>query len=232
MRFVCISDTHGFHDRINLPDGDVLIHAGDLTSDGKQDQIFDAFAWLARQHFKRIIVTPGNHEFGLEQLPHLGAVLQSKFPNVEILVDSETTIDGLRVYGSPWQPWFNNWAFNFLPGPAGIAQAEEKWSHIPDDIAILITHGPSRGILDETLKRKHVGCEAMSARIAQLPQLRLHVFGHVHEAHGIERIGEVLHVNACICDSRYFPEQKSWVLDYVDGTFVEVTDPDRGRARS
>ena len=222
MRFVCISDTHGFHDRIELPDGDVLIHAGDMTNHGSPSQLFDVFAWLSKQPHERIIVVPGNHDFGLERLPDVLAVLQGKFSRVKVLLDSETMIDGLRVYGSPWQPWHNDWAFNFLPGPAGIAQAEEKWSDIPDDTAILITHGPSRGVLDETLKRKHVGCEAMKARMESLPQLRLHVFGHVHEAHGIERIGEVLHVNACICDSRYFPEQQPWVLDYVDGVFVEV----------
>lgn len=214
MRIVCISDTHGMHDKIKrMPEGDVLIHAGDLTNEGIPAEIFEAFAWLSKQKYERIIAVPGNHDFGFEKIDALPRVLKSKFPNVELLVDSDTIIGGLRVFGSPWQPWFNDWAFNFLPGPAGIAQARKKWEMIPDDTAILVTHGPVHRKLDETLRRKHVGCVALKDRIAKIPNLRLHVSGHVHEAYGAEKDGDVLYVNACTCDAQYFPDNPPIVVD-------------------
>lgn len=217
MRIVAISDTHNQHAKIKrMPTGDVLIHAGDLTGEGIPAEIFDAFAWLSKQPYERIIVIPGNHDFGLQRIPQLAGVLKSKFPRVELLNDNDTIVNGLRVFGSPWTPWFHDWAFNFLPGPAGEKQAQEKWTQIPDDTAILITHGPVHGILDETLRRKHVGCAALKARIENLPNLRLFMSGHIHEAYGAEKHGEVLYVNACTCDSRYFPEQPPIVVDIDD----------------
>jgi len=221
MRIVAMSDTHSFNERIAVPDGDVLIHAGDSTDSGRPDEIFAAYAWLSKLPHERIIVTPGNHDFGFQKVPALLHALTSKFPRIETLIDAETTLGALRVFCSPWQPWFHDWAYNFLPGPAGIQPAEEKWSEIPDDVAVLVTHGPCYGVLDETLRGEFVGCVAMKARIAQLKRLRLHVFGHVHEAYGTQRIGDVLHVNASVCDARYSPEQKPWVLDW-DSERLEV----------
>jgi len=214
MRIVAISDTHNRHEGIKrMPEGDVLIHAGDLTGEGIPSEIFDAFAWLAKQPFERVIVIPGNHDFGFQRIPELAGALKSKFPRVELLNDSETMVNGFRVWGSPWQPWFHDWAFNFLPGSVGEQQAQEKWDTIPDDTAILVTHGPAYGILDETVRRKHVGCTALKARIEKVPNLRLHVCGHIHEAYGAEKHGDVLYVNACTCDSHYWPSQPPMLID-------------------
>jgi Icc-related predicted phosphoesterase len=65
------------------------------------------------------------------------------------------------------------------------AEIAEKWALIPADVQVLITHGPPHGILDVVARprRKHAGCEAMRDRIAELPDLRLHAFGHIHEAY-------------------------------------------------
>lgn len=205
------------HDRIVVPDGDVLIHAGDQTDMGRPDEIFEFYAWLSKQPHGRIIAIPGNHDFGFQKIPYLLDTIRSTFPRVETLLDSETTIDGLRVWGSPWQPWFHDWAYNFSPGEKGRYEARNKWDQIPDDTAILITHGPSYGVLDKTLGGHHVGCSALNARIAQLQDLRLHVCGHIHEGYGTQHVGNVLHVNACICDRSYEPVQMPWVLDIVGG---------------
>jgi Icc-related predicted phosphoesterase len=83
---------------------------------------------------------------------------------------------------------------------------------VPDG-AILISHGPVYGILDETLRKKHVGCVALKDRVANLPNLRLYVSGHIHEAYGAEKHGDVLYVNACTCDSQYWPTQPPIVVD-------------------
>lgn len=125
----------------------------------------------------------------------------------------------LKLYASPYQPWFHDWAYNFSRGPAGERQAKEKWAQIPDDTAILVTHGPAYGILDMPSSGKHAGCSGLKARLAQLSQLRLHVFGHIHESHGVQRRGNVLHLNACICDSQYDPIQKPIAITGRDGRF-------------
>jgi predicted phosphodiesterase len=216
MRIVCISDTHDRHHNITVPAGDVLIHAGDLTMDGSTPDILRAFTWLAAQPHERIIVTPGNHDFGFQQKADLIDILTAKFPRVEVLIDRETTIEGLRVFASPYQPWFYDWAYNFARGEAGQKEAIEKWSLIPDDTAILITHGPVRGILDRTMDGSHAGCPALKARMETLHNLRLHVCGHIHEAYGTEQHGQTIYVNASSCDIHYSPSQPPIVIDLTD----------------
>jgi Icc-related predicted phosphoesterase len=232
MHIVCISDTHNLHDQISMPEGNVLIHAGDLTMNGDPDDIAAAFAWLSKQPHERIIAIPGNHDFGFQRMPHLAEALRSEFPRVELLIDQETTVEGVRVYGSPWQPWFHDWAYNFQTGRDGEEQAEETWSKIPNDTGILVTHGPVREILDRTLgaaqKRtrglnslvahgEHVGCPALRQRISQLHNLRLHVCGHIHESYGADKHNKTLFVNACSCDAQYSPTQPPIVVDWNNG---------------
>lgn len=144
-------------------------------------------------------------------------MLEAKFPCVTILIDEATTIRGIRVYASPYQPYFNNWAFQFAPKPAGGEQAEVKWASIPDDTEILVTHGPPHGVLDTTLSGHHAGCVALKARIANLSNLHLHVFGHVHEGYGSTHSGNALFVNASTCDAKYQPTQSPIVVDSESG---------------
>lgn len=234
MRIVTLSDTHSYNERIGapareddrvpsnfVPDGDILIHAGDLTDTGKPNQLFDAYAWLSKMPHEQIIVVPGNHDFGLERIPELRATLDSKFPRVQTLLDEDTMLGDMRVFGSAWTPFFHDWAFNFLPGPADERQAEEKWNAIPDDTAILVTHGPPYGIHDKTLRGKYVGDAALKRRIGQLKSLKLHVFGHIHECYGTHGEEGVVFVNACTCDHLYDPIDRPIVLDW-DGTAMHV----------
>ncbi len=213
MRIVCISDTHSKHDHIVVPTGDVLIHAGDLTVEGKIWEIDHAFAWLSQQPHARIIAIPGNHDWGLQLNDWLPQTLKAQFPRVELLIDQESVVEGLRVWGSPWSPFFNNWAFNFSGGRLGIKEAQRKWDQIPDDTAILITHGPPYGMLDKNLSGEYAGDSVLKSRIAHLRRLRLHVFGHVHESYGTVKTADVTYVNACCCDRDYRPTQQPIVVD-------------------
>lgn len=236
LRIVCMSDTHSFDGSIGIqageggapadfvPDGDVLIHAGDLTDTGEPDQIFNAYAWLSEMPHEHIIVVPGNHDFGMERLPQLRPTLDAKFPRITTLIDEATEVHGLKVYGSPWQPWFHDWAYNFPPGPAGEQQAEEVWAKIPDDTNILVTHGPPYAMLDTTLRGKSVGCAQLKTRIAELKELRLHVFGHIHEQHGTKCVGDILYVNACVCDHLYDPVQKPILVEWDGKRFSQIED--------
>ena len=198
MRIVCISDTHIQH-RFTIPDGDVLIHAGDGTSKGNWREIATWFSWLALQPHRHKVVIAGDHDFMFEREPE---AVQGLLPHgITYLQDSGIEIEGIKFWGSPWQPWFFDWAFN-LPRGQRLA---EKWAQIPDDTQVLITHGPPHGILDRLPgpKREKVGCEALLERIHTLPRLRLHIFGHIHHSYGKVQRNGVKFVNASICDERY-----------------------------
>ena len=210
MRLVILSDTHGFHRAIPaVPDGDVLIHAGDLTRRGSLDELPEFFEWLdAHPHPVKLVIA-GNHDWAFERQ---SARAESMVPpGVTYLRDSGITVDGVKFWGSPWQPWFLDWAFNLQRG----AEIAAKWALIPDDVDVLITHGPPHGILDvvDRPPGKHVGCEALRERIATLPKLRLHAFGHVHEGYGTFEEDGHRFANASICNLEYAPVNAPLVVD-------------------
>ncbi len=222
MRIVCLSDTHDRHAAIPVPDGDVLIHSGDLTFKGDDANVKAGFAWLSQLPHERIIFVPGNHDFAFEKEPEIVRDLALAFPRVEVLIDRETDLRDHKIYGSPYQPWFHDWAFNFPRGSAGENEARSCWAKIPGDTEILITHGPVHGILDETARGQHVGCPHLLERLATLEKLRLHICGHIHEAYGVQRVGNVLFVNASTCDLQYRPLQKPIVVDVTSDGASQV----------
>lgn len=205
LRIVIISDTHGFHDVLEIPDGDVLIHAGDGCNRGTLDEAEAWMAALRRLPHAHKLVIAGNHDHCFETTPRAARSLTE---GLTYLQDSDVTIAGLRFWGSPWQPWFLSWAFNLARGP----EIAEKWARIPDDTDVLITHGPPAGILDETWDGRPVGCEDLLRRVAQVSP-RLHAFGHIHEGYGALVQASTLFVNASVCTLRYRPVQTPVVVD-------------------
>jgi len=190
MRFVVWSDTHMQHKRIPVPDGDVLIHAGDFSGQGSLDDVeyFNEFLGSLPHTYKILIA--GNHDWALEREP---LQARSLITNAIYLQDSSIELNGIKIYGSPWQPEFFNWAFNL---PRGVA-LREKWAQIPDDTNILITHGPPHGILDTVRTGFSVGCEELRNAVDRIrPQF--HVFGHIHEAAGIEMGKHTTFINAAV----------------------------------
>jgi len=216
-RLVLLSDTHGYHGSLRVPDGDVLVHAGDLSGTGKPREL-EAFArFLDRLPHRHKVVIAGNHDFLFEREPERA---QAYLRGVATyLQDSEVTVEGLRFWGSPWQPWFHDWAFN-LPRGAALA---ERWALVPSGVDVLVTHGPPFGILDQVARGGlSVGCEAL---LEALPRIhpKLHVFGHIHEAYGAVRRAGTLYVNASVCDLRYDPVQPPVVVD-AEGSEWRVVD--------
>lgn len=204
-RIVCISDTHTLHDQVSIPDGDILIHAGDLTNRGSFQDVVDFNNWLGQLPHRHKIIIAGNHDFCFERNPQESQALVT---NATYLQDSNITIGGLKIYGSPWQPWFYDWAFNLRRGePLRLV-----WSLIPEDTDILITHGPPLGQGDMTERGVAVGCEELEKRI-QTVQPRLHVFGHIHEGYGTTQKGKTTFVNASTCNARYEPVNPPVVID-------------------
>ena len=193
MRLVLVSDTHLRHPE--LPPGDILVHAGDLTPRGTLVELKQALAWLKRQPHEHKVVIAGNHDFCLEEEPGLRELFE---PGIHYLRDEEREAAGLRFFGSPWTPWFHDWAFNLPRGDA----LREVWAQIPPELDVLVTHGPPARILDRTHDGRHVGCEDLR-RAVEEKRPRLHVFGHIHEAYGIERAAATTFVNASTCDLGY-----------------------------
>jgi hypothetical protein len=128
--------------------------------------------------------------------------------NASYLQDGLIEVGGLRIWGSPWQPWFFDWAFNLPRGPA----LASKWALVPDGVHVLVTHGPPAGILDRTANEEAVGCHDLARALERILP-RLHVFGHIHESYGrLERDGTTF-VNASNCDLKYRPVQAPIVVE-------------------
>jgi Icc-related predicted phosphoesterase len=197
LKLVLIADTHGHHRNLKLPKGDVLIHAGDVSYRGEALEVKDFLAWFAKQNFEFKIFISGNHDFYFEkQKPKdIEAIIPE---GIIYLNDSGTTIDGINVWGSPYTPKFYNWAFNKTRGPA----LKKHWDLIPTDTDILITHGPPYGILDQVSSESHVGCKDLLQKVQSL-QLKLHVFGHIHESYGSTTRMATKFVNASLMNESY-----------------------------
>jgi Icc-related predicted phosphoesterase len=206
MKIVCISDTHTLHKNMKIPDGDLLIHAGDVSSRGKLEEIIQFNDWLGTLPHRHKVMIAGNHDFYFESnSPHA----KSLITNAVYLNDSGIEIEGFKIWGSPVQPWFYDWAFNRQRGE----DIRKHWELIPTDTDILITHGPPYGILDETARGELVGCADLLEVIQQRVKPRLHVFGHIHEGYGKTTIGETLFVNPSMVNLQYRPVNQAIVVE-------------------
>lgn len=209
IRVVCISDTHLQHCKypVNVPDGDILIHAGDATFEGKVSEIWRFTDWFEKLPHRHKVFVAGNHDWLFQQNQDLARSMLPK--GVIYLQDNLAIVEGLRIWGSPWQPEFMNWAFNLPRGH----RLREKWNMIPTGVDILVTHGPPLGILDLTVDGEHVGCGDMHEVVTKRVKPRLHVFGHIHHAYGTAAVGRTLFVNATVCDEAYKPVNAPVVVD-------------------
>jgi Icc-related predicted phosphoesterase len=179
MRIVNISDTHGSHWKVpKLPDGDVLIHAGDFMLSGHvADEIFNFNHWLGMQPHRYKIVIAGNHDILFERQ---NSFARSLLTNAIYLENSGVEIEGLKFWGSPQQPEFMNWAFNV---PRGLP-IRRYWDRIPNDTDVLITHGPPVGIRDKIRRNsEHLGCDELLLAVDRVKP-KLHIFGHIHGGYG------------------------------------------------
>jgi len=228
MPKICfISDSHSKHKKVIVPECDLLIHAGDWSFTGEHHETVNFAKWINKQPAKEIVVIPGNHErIFFKHLPDTLEWFKEVNFRGHLLIDQSINLYGLNIYGSPWTPAFGfDWAWN-----AGRTVVEASymlqpfigdiWAKIPDNTDILVTHGPPLGILDEVLnfgtgRIESVGCKELSKRIDQLPNLKYHVFGHIHLNGGklYQRVDGPVFINASVCDERYQPVNTPVVIE-------------------
>ncbi|CAJ1403538.1 unnamed protein product [Effrenium voratum] len=219
-RFVCFSDTHGRHARISpehIPEADVLLHAGDFSDRGELEQVRSFAQWLKDYPAKEKVVIAGNHDLSFHEAYCLAKMKKTSMcaeakaalaGSCIYLEDELVEVLGYKIYGSPWQPEFCDWAFNL---PRGEALAK-VWAKIPDTVDILMTHGPAQGILDHCNSGLHAGCEDLLTAIKQR-EIPVHVSGHIHEGYGCTEVGKTLFINASTCTFSYRPTNAPIVFD-------------------
>ncbi len=197
MKFITISDTHGKHHSLQLPPADAIIHAGDVSSRGREEEIIDFVKWFSGLDYKYKIFVAGNHDFFFERCNELR--LKTIIPNnVIYLNDSSIEIEGIKIWGSPISPWFYDWAFNRHRG----ATIQKHWNLIPNDIDIIVTHGPVYGFLDKTVSGDAVGCKDLLNTIYKIKP-KVHICGHIHEGYGQIEDNGINYINASVVDFNY-----------------------------
>ncbi|XP_047481444.1 metallophosphoesterase MPPED2-like [Penaeus chinensis] len=245
LRFVCMSDTHSLtsHIQLDIPDGDVFIHAGDFTRCGSAVEVEEFNNWIGALPHKHKVVIAGNHELSFDnkfttttrqhhKTAHTGDSLINEIPdlgmereelcaavaeqntvdlvtNAIYLQDQALTISGIRLYGTPWQPEYCNWAFNLPRGTSCL----EKWDAIPEDTDILITHTPPVGHGDLCCTGVRAGCVDLLSTVQTRVKPKYHVFGHIHEGYGVTSDGKIIFINASTCNINFVPINPPIVFD-------------------
>ena len=196
MKFVAISDTHNKHP-LHLPEGDVLIHAGDVTGKGTEAQVYHFLDWFSAQPHRYKVFIAGNHDFYFEKTNP--EIIAKMIPdNVIYLNDSGVDIEGIKIWGSPIQPWFYDWAFNRKRG----SEICKHWDLIPNDTDVLMTHGPVYMRLDRTMNGFNAGCMDLLTAIRRV-RPTFHICGHIHEAYGEMTEGLTTYINASVLNLQY-----------------------------
>jgi Icc-related predicted phosphoesterase len=198
MKVIHISDTHGYH--CSLPDflpADMIIHSGDATNYRdpykNEPEFLDFIDWYSSLNISYKIFVAGNHDTALERFPSLKNKL--KEAGITYIEHEYIEIEGLKIFGSPYTPTFGNWAF--MKSRESIGRL---WDQIPQELDILITHGPPKYILDINGDGVFCGCGALAKAIDKR-DIGYHMFGHIHSNdilsnHGLRLLGDTVYSNA------------------------------------
>jgi len=226
-----ISDTHNKHKHVHnnslgdLPGGNILIHAGDISSMGYEHEITEFAKWYDGLNYDHKIFIAGNHDWGFQNNAEKVKGNLTGYKSIDYIQDELITIqDGdkpeVKIWGSPWQPEFYSWAFNL---PKNGDELKAKWDMIPEDVDILITHGPAWGILDDVDGRRgdHLGCELLAEKIKQIKP-KIHVCGHIHTGHGHYFDGHTHFFNASLLNEQYLYAHTPWKFEW-DSVTNEIT---------
>ena len=208
MIITVISDSHGKHNEItqDLPGGDLLLHAGDISSMGYQHEVQQFCKWFNNvENYSHKIFIAGNHDWGFQNNVEKIMEIVNSYKTVTYIQDETVSVGDdkkmVNVYGSPWQPEFYNWAFNL---PKNGNELAEKWDAIPDNTDILITHGPAFGVLDTVAGKMwdNLGCQLLTDKIKTIKP-KIHLCGHIHSGYGYFFDGDTHFLNASVLNEAY-----------------------------
>lgn len=177
MRIVHVSDSHRKLDQITIEPCDILIHTGDDDINFVKDAV-KLNRWFKNQSARLKIFCPGNHDWLFQKDYNIGV---ASLDEATVLIDKQIEFEGLKIYGTPYQPAFCDWAFNL---PRDGKELQAKWDLVPNNIDILLTHTPPFGILDYIPdQNKSVGCKLLLESLKRIKP-KYHLFGHIHEGYG------------------------------------------------
>ncbi len=186
MTILHISDTHNKHGQLqDLPAADVLVHSGDFTLAGTENEVIDFVEWFCDLSYKHKVLIAGNHDDCL-----FGSDFMGLPDNCHYLYCNGVTIEGVRFFGIPM----------FVEDDISGNYAE-MLGKIPANADVLITHQPPYGILDESCKF-HFGSKVLGEAVKHVMP-RAHLFGHIHVANGLYQNGKVLYSNAAMVGEDY-----------------------------
>lgn len=208
LQIACVSDTHWTYQPgqvlLPIPAADVVIHAGDATFHGKLQELAYLKGWFQALPHKHKIFVPGNHDLTFDGDQEQARSMFAGIPGMHILIDQGVEIDGIKFWGTPYQPIFHDWAFN-----VDDSAQHEHFALIPDDTDVLVTHCPPFGFLDKVIDPKRAGERVGSTELLKAVQRvnpKLHVFGHIHGSYGrVDNGRGTVFVNAAMCDEDYVP---------------------------
>lgn len=191
MKILHLSDTHGQHKNLkSLPEADVIVHSGDFTFAGSEEEAYDFMNWFCNLPYKHKIFIAGNHDMCMYGADHIDGLSR----NVHYLYNNSVVIDGIKFYGIPM------FMEDCMDGNLDVFI-----NNIPDDTDVLITHMPPKGTCDLANYGKgpeHRGNATLAELLKKLHPT-CHLFGHEHDAYGKTIKENVIYSNACVVDSRY-----------------------------
>ena len=223
MIITVISDTHGKHNEItqDLPGGDLLLHAGDISSMGYQHEVQQFCKWFNNvENYGHKIFIAGNHDWGFQNNVEKIMEIVNSYKTVDYIQDETISVGNdekmVNIYGSPWQPEFYNWAFNL---PKNGVELAAKWDAIPDNTDILITHGPAFGVLDTVAGKMwdNLGCQLLTDKIKTIKP-KIHLCGHIHSGYGYFFDGDTHFLNASVLNEAYQYANKPLTFEWNPDT--------------
>ncbi len=201
MKIVHISDTHMNHEKVVLPEGDVLVHSGDALNYGSRKELKVFADWWGRLDFKDKIFVPGNHDWAFQKHEEEARDLMHGY----VLIHQSMWLHGVKFFGTPFQPVFNDWAFNL-----NDADRAKKFEEIPK-VDVLISHAPPYAICDQLPKGDHVGDKELVRFLPRLPKVLL--CGHIHNGYGTGKMLNTGVYNSALCNERYELVNKPQVIE-------------------
>ena len=191
MKIWHISDTHTFHELLEIPQGvDLVIFSGDCSNPrdpyNNEPEVRAFIDWYGNLPIKHKVFVAGNHDTSIEK----GLVTKEDFSKngIHYLENTSVEIEGLKIFGSPYTPLFGNWAFM-----KARHKLDRVWdSAIPDDSDIVVVHGPPKGVLDLSYDRngklEFCGDKSLMNKL-KIVKPKFMMFGHIHNNEDIVNAG-------------------------------------------